>query len=173
MCRLGASFIQPVSIHEKDVGETVVVIVKDCDSRARRFHDELFAALRPRDVYACQTSSRRNILVANDRCLHAAGQWPGRNRCAASGHSLCVGGLASAESQTSNRIRKDNATDPGLPARPLVRSYLSYLDHDRSSKLSAATPTDRVVCFASVAFDKYSIIWCCRVRKERNETSQR
>src|SRR5258708_17195041 len=41
------------------------VIVKDCDSRARRFHDVLFAALCSRDIYPDQTSSRCDILVAN------------------------------------------------------------------------------------------------------------
>jgi hypothetical protein len=25
---------------------------------------------------------------------------------------------------------------------------------------------DRVVCFASVAFDKYSILWCCCIEKK-------
>ena len=88
---------QASAIHQKDVGETIIVIVENCHTRSGGLNDVLFSMVCPGDFNTREASLDREILVGHGGCLHARREGTSWDRGTAGCHSLSARKLTSAQ----------------------------------------------------------------------------
>ena len=78
-----AAFLKAIAVDEKNVGQTIVVVVEDCDSRAGGLDDVLLILFRTGDIEADQPGLGSDVFIAHHRRLHSRRQRLGRR-----GHAI-------------------------------------------------------------------------------------
>src|ERR1700688_2628482 len=61
---------QAAAIHQKNVGETIIVIVENCHTRSGGLDDVLFSMFCPGDFNTGEASLNREVLIAHGGCIH-------------------------------------------------------------------------------------------------------
>jgi tetratricopeptide (TPR) repeat protein len=111
-----AVVLKSPAIDKKNVGQTIVVVVEDRNSRPSGFNDVLLVSRSARDVYAGQSGLGSNVLKAYERRFDAGRQRLGRRSHTVAGRhpNLCVAGGAYSQVQEKNN-GKTQRGDAVLP----------------------------------------------------------
>src|SRR5258706_5212678 len=95
--RLGLRAPEAAAIHQKDVRETIIVIVENCHTCSGGLNDVLFSMVCPGNFNTREASLHREVLIANGGRLHARREGASWHRGTAGRHSLSARKLASAQ----------------------------------------------------------------------------
>jgi hypothetical protein len=117
--------IKAPPIHQKNIRQAIIVVVKDGDAGAGGFNDVLLTALSTRNIDPNQAGLERDVFVANFRWLHSGRQGPRRRCGSAGGDSLSP---YAAGSCCAEDVDKGGQKDSHLPLDPMT--YHSPLEHN-------------------------------------------
>ena len=95
--------VQAATIHQKNVGKAIVVVVDNCHARPGGLDDVLFSVGGPGDFNTREASLRGEIFVAHGGCFHAWRERPCRDRSTAGRHTLSAGNLTVAQNDQGKK----------------------------------------------------------------------
>ena len=73
VCGRGQTLIKPIAIHQKNIGQPIIVVVEDRNPISGRLDDKLLAFLRSRNIDSGQSGLSRQVFVPHYRRFHSGG----------------------------------------------------------------------------------------------------